>query len=405
MTGHSDGPATGRTDALDVLSRVAATGVSRRQLVKLGGALALSALLPEWATPAPAAELARTAKRTGTCPPQRKGPCGAVRGRWTPECKHAIPNGKRAQFNGCGPQNGLDLPVLGHGDWVPDKPLGVVDFFDACEGHDCCYGRCGSDKSACDRAFLEGMQKACLRSETVADALFDGLRLTLCMNLASTYYAAVHLTETGQSAYDAGQAEVCDCCQAYTVRFDSKIDFTATAGSGYTGTFHLDYVATLPLTTPADGSAYASGTAQGSYAEALGTIVDDLGETVWSVTGAAGDAFTVIDYHPGAAPTITLDVGSPRETCNLRSDGGVNETFPAPLWTWAFDALHPGAWTGRHVTLALQPSTGRTADGVSIVAQGLFQSSADLGSASGGPPLDFSVTEYTAITVTAQEVA
>jgi hypothetical protein len=329
-----------------------------------------------------------------------------VRARWTPECKHGVPNGKRSQFNGCGPQNGLDLPVLGHGDWVPDQPLGAVDFFDACKGHDCCYGRCGSDKSDCDAAFLDAMTKACLRSEPAADVLFGGIRLTLCMNLASTYHAAVHLTDTGRGAYEAGQAEVCDCCQAYTVRFDSKIDFTAAGGSGYGGTFHLDYVAELPLTTPADGSAYASGTSRGSYAEALGTLVDDLGETFWSVTGTTGDAFNVIDYQPGAAPTITLDIGSPRETYNMRDDSiGFNQNFPGPLWAWAFDALHPGAWTGQRATLPLQPSTGRTADGVSIVAQGLFQSSADIGSASGGPPLDFSVTEHTAITVTATEVA
>jgi hypothetical protein len=41
------------------------------------------------------------------------------------------------------------------------------------------------------------------------------------------------------------------------------------------------------------------------------------------------------------------------------------------------------------------------ADGDTIVAQGLFAASADLGSAEGGPPLDFTATELTAISVTA----
>jgi hypothetical protein len=399
MTGHSDPRAGDRPDALDLLSRAAASGMSRRQVAKLGGALALTALLPEWAVPARAADVAHAAaKTTGSCPSQRRGPCGAVRGRWTPTCKTTVPNGRTSAFNGCGPQNGVDLPVLGHGDWVPDRPLGVANFFDACKGHDCCYGRCGSKKADCDEQFLEAMRDTCMKSASLADlALLPGLRMSLCMSVAEVYHQAVSSTDTGQSAFDAGQAETCDCCQSYTVRFDSKIDLTAT-GSDLYGTFHLDYTAEVVLTTPSDGSAYASGSAQGGYAEALGTVTDGIGDD-WTLLGATGDTFRVVDFNPGTggAATITLEVGSPRETYDF---GGVVSGI-APLWSWAFFTLHQQQALDVRLTLPLTASGATATDGTTVVAQGLFEASADLGSAAGGPPLDLSATEHTAITVTA----
>jgi hypothetical protein len=402
MTGLSDERPGERPDALDLLSRAAAGGMSRRQVAKLGGALALTALLPEWAVPARAADVAHAAaKTTGACPPQRRGPCGAVRAKWTPRCKTTVANGRASKFNGCGPQNGLDLPVLGHGDWVPDRPLGVGRFFDACKGHDCCYGRCGSKKADCDAQFLHAMHDSCLKSASLADlAVLPGLRMSLCLSVANVYHEAVSATATGQGAYDAGQAETCDCCQSYTVRFDSKMDLTAT-GSGLSGTFHLDYVAEVTLKTPADGSAYASGSSQGSYAEVLGTITDEGGDP-WTALGGTGDAFRVVDFDPGTggAASIEIDAGSPRETYNF---GGVT-TGPAPLWSWAFAMLHQER-TGARLTLPLTPSGVSTGDGSTIVAQGLFAASADLGAAAGGPPLDFTATEHTAITVTAVDAS
>src|SRR6185437_16355864 len=99
MTGRSDRPGR-EPDALEVLSRVAASRVSRRQLTKLGGALALSALLPEWAVPARAAGLATMAKVTGPCPPQKKGSCDRVRVDWMPGCKTPVAKGSASEFNG-----------------------------------------------------------------------------------------------------------------------------------------------------------------------------------------------------------------------------------------------------------------------------------------------------------------
>jgi hypothetical protein len=399
MTGPSDPRAGDRPDALDLLSRASAAGLSRRQVAKLGGALALTALLPEWAIPARAAEVAHAAgKTTGSCASQRRGPCGAVRARWTPTCQTTVPNGRTSAFNGCGPQSGVDLPVLGHGDWVPDRPLDVANFFDACKGHDCCYGRCGSKKADCDEQFLQAMLETCVKSASLADvALLPGLRMSLCMSVAGVYHHAVSATETGQSAFEAGQAETCDCCQSYLVRFDSKMDLTAT-GSDWSGTFHLDYTAEVTLTTPPDGAAFASGSAQGAYAEALGTISDGVGDD-WTLLGGSGDTFRVLDFDP-VAGTISIAFGSPHERFNL---GGV--VGSAPLWSWAFFALHDAHWNGTRFNLPLTPSGVSSADGDTIVAQGLFAASADLGSAAGGPPLDFTATEHTAITITAVDAS
>jgi hypothetical protein len=217
--------------------------------------------------------------------------------------------------------------------------------------------------------------------------------MSLCMSVAEVYHQAVSATDTGQSAFEAGQAETCDCCQSYLVRFDSKMDLTAT-GSDWSGTFHVDYTAEVTLTTPPDGSAYASGSSQGVYAEALGTISDGVGDN-WTLLGGSGDTFRVLDFDPAAA-TISLAFGSPHESFNLSGVSGI-----APLWSWAFFALHDAHWNGAQFTVPLTPSGVSSADGDTIVAQGLFAASADLGSAEGGPPLDFTATEHTAITVTA----
>ena len=219
MTGRSERSGFDESDALDRLARAAAGGLSRRQLAKLGGGLALSALVPRLAGPARAARTGfahAAAKLTGTCPPQNAGTCGGAREQWTPGCKDPVANGSASEFNGCGPQAGLDLPILGHGDWVPDRPLDLANFFDACKGHDCCYGSCGSDKSACDTEFLKSMVKACVerpgRGQLVLGGPLLGIGLSNCLAVAAAYQAAVHDTQTGQDAYNSAQQEVCDCC-------------------------------------------------------------------------------------------------------------------------------------------------------------------------------------------------
>jgi hypothetical protein len=236
VTGSSDHATSSELDgatAFDELAKAAASGrISRRQLTQLGGAVALSAMLPSGARGGTrAAQLwARMAekKTTGTCPQQKKEKCpGDLPPRpWTRDCMIPVPNGHTSSFNGCGPQGGVHLPVVGTGDYVPDEPLGIVNFFGPCKGHDCCYGRCGSDKDDCDGKFLIGMLDVCDTTWPVSESKWQGILdvfpTVFCRSLAATYYSAVHYG--GQDAYDSGQKEVCDCCDCdpgFTVRGDA----------------------------------------------------------------------------------------------------------------------------------------------------------------------------------------
>lgn len=220
MTGRSepdrDGAATAAPHAFDRLAR-AAQGLSRRQLLKLSGGLALTGLLPARARAvlldAPLARAA--AKTTGTCPTPARDVCQGGVATWTPSCQHSFSLGLPSQYNGCGPQGGIDLPVFGRGDYVPDNPFELASFFDACKGHDCCYGSCGHAKADCDTRFLADMVAACEArwpTSTVAQSVIDGQFNAYCLTVAQIYYEAVSGTQTGQDAYDAGQTEVCGCC-------------------------------------------------------------------------------------------------------------------------------------------------------------------------------------------------
>jgi RHS repeat-associated protein len=97
--------------------------------------------------------------------------------------------------NGCGAQGGAQFP----GDF------GLWDFTPACDGHDICYGACGSNKSDCDNQFLADMLSVC-----DAYAMLPTL-YTTCAALAGTYYAAV--VAAGQDAFDSAQA----CCTPPTL--------------------------------------------------------------------------------------------------------------------------------------------------------------------------------------------
>jgi hypothetical protein len=363
--------------------------MSRRQLVKIGGALALNALLPGWEAPARAAStgLTRAAKITGSCPPQTRGTCTRARAKWTPACKQKVAKGNSSEFNGCGPQAGLDLPILGHGDWIPDQPLGLANFYPACVAHDCCYGRCGSDKSTCDSNFQSDLNAIC--AGTNQGHLIGSLLAALCFAVADIYHAAVADTQTGQDAYNAGQAEVCDCCQTWTVSFDSTIEIEA--GSGGSGSWKLEYAAMVTITTPDDPSSdgTASGSGQGSYSDASGTISGDGVDT--TVTGATPDAFDVVKFDSGtssatgtpAAPSIVLNLHEPSEQYHAHdSNAGEDFDYTDKQWLQGFMEFHPAA--NGVVTLTLEPGT--TSD---VVAKGVFTNVSP----------DASVVEVTTVTV------
>jgi hypothetical protein len=226
-TGRSETSVSDAGEAgFDRLARAAGDGMSRRRLLKLGGALALAAAVPAWGRTARAAVKKHVLEKTvheGSCGPQPAGTCatGELRGEWAFGCAKPSPSGKESEFNGCGPQGGLNIPILGNGNWIPDEPLGLANFFNACKGHDCCYGRCGAAKAECDQNFLDEMTKACNAqwpTSSTIDSLNNGLYHAYCLAVAKAYYDAVSSTRTGQEAYEAGQKEVCECCvdcQAY----------------------------------------------------------------------------------------------------------------------------------------------------------------------------------------------
>lgn len=210
MLGLSDTPGHDEGPAFDRLVGDFATGLSRRQFVMRAVGLAFASAIPAWiAQPAKAKQVI-----TGNCEQPAVGACDGFPQPWTPSCPNPVANGKAAVYNGCGPLAGLDLPVLGHGDWIPDQPLGLADFRQACNDHDCCYGHCGSPKSECDTNALSAWSDACRQQWGPSGRtgyLLDWIGLGYCLSVAVGYYKGI----TGGKSVDAfnvSQEEVCDCC-------------------------------------------------------------------------------------------------------------------------------------------------------------------------------------------------
>ena len=87
---------------------------------------------------------------------------------------------------------------------VPDCPLDVVCFGDACNHHDRCYGTCGSSQTVCDNQFLEELLAAC------SDALSEGAaEFQHCAALAYIYWKVT--VTIGPFAFDISQDLVCEC--------------------------------------------------------------------------------------------------------------------------------------------------------------------------------------------------
>ncbi len=206
----------GHSERLDLLARDAARGLSRRSLMRRAAGVAVAAAFGELSFGG-GLPVARADKTRGTCPnTPAAGACPDQNvDLWTQACKKTIPSGVPSTFNGCGPESGLDLPALGHGDFIPDEPLELANFFEACKGHDCCYGMCQSDKAACDQTFLQGMIAACKASVGSTLNLLTpqgAAEYLICLDLASIYYAAVGKTPDGEAAYLSAQQQACLCC-------------------------------------------------------------------------------------------------------------------------------------------------------------------------------------------------
>ncbi|MCH7591422.1 MAG: hypothetical protein IH989_01400 [Planctomycetes bacterium] len=97
---------------------------------------------------------------------------------------------------------------------IPDCPLGVVCFGEACNTHDRCYGTCGTSKVVCDDLFLDTLLDTCWESTPDKPALpvslaEDDETFERCVSLAYIYWQAV--ARFGQIAFAIAQDVNCAC--------------------------------------------------------------------------------------------------------------------------------------------------------------------------------------------------
>lgn len=112
--------------------------------------------------------------------------------------------------NGCGAEGGTALP----------DHYGAASWLQCCNSHDCCWGRCRSDRNACDTTFRDCIRSSCdaayppsLVPLPGGIGTYDENRITrgLCRVRASAGFAAVQ-SVWGTDAYNAAQQDACDCC-------------------------------------------------------------------------------------------------------------------------------------------------------------------------------------------------
>jgi len=103
--------------------------------------------------------------------------------------------------NGCGGEGFIDA--------FPDGDVFMLwDFGPACDGHDLCYSKCGSEKKDCDEVFLNNMKEVCAAYRWMPITWFR------CNLQALTYGTAV--MRLGGHWFDKAQDEHCKwepCCK------------------------------------------------------------------------------------------------------------------------------------------------------------------------------------------------
>lgn len=212
------------SDAFDNLGRLAANGVSRRQVLTSAVSLAIASSFSSWFFATGTARAGKLGK-VGDCPAPNPGSCPNGTVQYSAGCSQKVPNGTASSYNGCGPESGIDIRYILYGPYgaalppikvePPDNPFWLGNFVTACNAHDCCYGTCGADKAQCDSNFRSGLHAACASAPRTQSGVLGpgtlGAALSMfCNAIAEAYYAAV--AKGGASAFDQGQAEVCDCC-------------------------------------------------------------------------------------------------------------------------------------------------------------------------------------------------
>lgn len=112
--------------------------------------------------------------------------------------------------NGCGAE----------GDWYVPNSFGAAAFVGCCNGHDCCWGKCNSNRNGCDQAFVGCLLQSCdtayppsiTNLPVVGPVDMNKIKRGACRAAANKYFSAVQSTRFGTPNYIAAQQEACDCC-------------------------------------------------------------------------------------------------------------------------------------------------------------------------------------------------
>jgi hypothetical protein len=196
-------------DVFAEVARIVANKLPRRDIVKLtliaftGAALANLGIKTAWG------------QSTCLCNGQSYDPTTQCCTNSGVEAKHPIadisacPNkvahpGHVPTHDGCGSQTSPTYP------FIPNS-FGSASFLSSCNNHDDCYDTCNSVKSGCDSTFLSSLDAAC---QSAYGSGISKLLLPTCLAVAQTYYSAV--SNFGTTAYNAAQANACDCCDTST---------------------------------------------------------------------------------------------------------------------------------------------------------------------------------------------
>lgn len=126
--------------------------------------------------------------RSDSCPSEFSCPSGQTK----------KDNGTSANPNGCGPlQDSLLTEYISKlGSFVGSE------FTECCNDHDECYGKCGADKSKCDKIFLDCMKNVCKKKKNIVTK-------TVCKGKAESFYLAVD--KSPKCFFNKSQHQHCQC--------------------------------------------------------------------------------------------------------------------------------------------------------------------------------------------------
>lgn len=212
--GRVTGPDPGRRIAqegqvlFDDMARLAASGMPRRSLLRLGISGMAGTTLASLGVRVAWADICNC---NGTSYDSDTQCCtsSGVQNKYPitnlDACPNRVPHpGYTPSFNGCGPEGSVVT------NFVPNT-FGLANFTTCCDNHDICYGTCLSAKDGCDSTFYSCLAAECntwyqvINHGVIYDQLYQN-----CLTAATVYYSAVHFR--GGGAYTSAQDGACDCC-------------------------------------------------------------------------------------------------------------------------------------------------------------------------------------------------